>query len=264
MIIAAGDSFVWGNELSDCQGPKYSQLTFPAILAKSIDQNYKCIAWPGIGNEGIARSIIAECEQSDKQDIFILVTWSSPGRYEFRFRYDTKQKNSPWYTFDRWTFVDNLEDIKDDFINQDSAIFERQAITHNNAQTTGVAKFARLFYENIGDSEYWEVYTSLKEIVYLQNYLLANNIPFLFTCVDTSIFYNYTVDNADATIQSLLNQIDYDRWFLFPGDAKPEGFKHWAIKNKYPAGALHPLEQAHYDATQLIKEKFNELVKKNL
>jgi hypothetical protein len=238
------------------------------LLAQTAGLEYHCVAWPGIGNEGISRTIIVECEQSVKQDIFVFVIWSSPGRYEFRFKYDTRQLNSPWYTFDKWTFIDNVEDIKKDFINDhedNKSILNRQIKTINNAKASGVSDFAKFFYKNVGDSEYWEIYTSLKEIVYLQNYLKINNIAYLFSCVDTSIFYNYTIDNADTFILSLYKQIDFDRWFLFPSiQGNQKGFKQWALDNKYPAGALHPLEDAHRDAAELIKEKFNELVKKSI
>lgn len=264
-VITSGDSFIWGSELSDDQGTKtFSLKTFPAIVA--ADYNYICTAWPGIGNEGIARAIIDKCQSSDRNNIFVFVVWSAPGRYEFRFKYDTKQKNSPWYTFDKWTIADNIDDLRPEFLNQSESIINKQSITLDNAKISGVSEFASSYYKHIGNSEYWEIYTSLKEIVYLQNYLLANNIPYLFSCVDSSIIYNYTIDHADVTISSLYNQIQFDKWFLFPpGELtdRPEGFYQWAINNKYEVGALHPLDEAHKIAAELIKEKFDELVKKH-
>jgi hypothetical protein len=45
----------------------------------------------------------------------------------------------------------------------------------------------------------------------------------------------------------------------------PRGFYQWAVENKYDCGKEnHPLEQAHQDAANLMKEQFNELVKKSL
>jgi len=39
----------------------------------------------------------------------------------------------------------------------------------------------------------------------------------------------------------------------------------WAAENKYSVGAEgHPLEQARRDAAELIRERFNELVKKSI
>jgi hypothetical protein len=101
-------------------------------------------------------------------------------------------------------------------------------------------------------------------ILKLQDYLIANQIPYMFTCVDNCII----TEN---------DQIDYSKWFMFPpgktdrfGNEVDEtitsrGFYQWAIENKYSIGADgHPLEDAHKDAAELIKEKFNELVKKSI
>jgi hypothetical protein len=93
-------------------------------------------------------------------------------------------------------------------------------------------------------------------ILNLQNYLIQNNIPYLFTCVDNCII----TDNPE---------INWDRWYMFPpGTAAdethtPRGFYQWAVENKYTVGSEHhPLEDAHRDAAELIRSKFNELVEK--
>jgi hypothetical protein len=49
-------------------------------------------------------------------------------------------------------------------------------------------------------------------------------------------------------------------WFTF-GD---KGFYRWAKDNKYRMGTTHPLEEAHAAAAQLMKDRYNELVKKHL
>jgi hypothetical protein len=95
-------------------------------------------------------------------------------------------------------------------------------------------------------------------ILKLQEYLNNNQIPYLFTCVDNCVI------TANP-------EIDWVNWFMFPpGTAAdetytPRGFYQWAVENKYSVGTDgHPLEQAHIDAAELIKEKFNELVKKSI
>jgi hypothetical protein len=66
-------------------------------------------------------------------------------------------------------------------------------------------------------------------------------------------------------------KIHWDNWFLFPpateswNTNEPRGFYQWAVENKYQCGIdRHPLEAAHRDAAALMKDKFNELVKKPL
>lgn len=257
MIVSAGDSFVYGSELQS------SDNTFTALLG--ADQ---CVAWPGFGNDAIARTTIERCEQGGVTGV--IVSWTFPGRYEFRFAYDTGQKKSPWYSINAWTIRSDLDSIDKEFVTKDAGILATQKQTIERARQTGIASFAETFYKHVGESEYWETYSSLKEIVYLQNYLLIKNIPFMFTCADNSIFNNYTVNNADSIVTSLLNQIDHSRWFWFPEGKgsnqteSPRGFYQWAVENKYDIGTTHPLEQAHIDASKLMQGKFNELVKKHL
>jgi hypothetical protein len=257
MIIAAGDSFIYGSEL---QSPAN---TFTALLGAD-----ECVAWPGYGNDAIARTTIERCEHGGVTGI--IVSWTFPGRYEFRFAYDTQQKQSPWYSINAWTIKDDINEIEKEFITKDKTILGCQLATIHRAKTTGVADFAKTFYTHVGSTEYWEIYSSLKEIVYLQNYLKVKYIPYIFTCADNSILYNYTISQADSVILSLANQIDQTRWFWFPVGSElnetlcPRGFYQWAIENKYPVGTTHPLEQAHADAAKLMQEKFNEMVKKSI
>jgi hypothetical protein len=94
-------------------------------------------------------------------------------------------------------------------------------------------------------------------IIELQDFLQLHNIPYIFTCADNCVVSNNL-------------SIDWDHWYLFPPGTEanetltPRGFYQWAVENKYSVGVDgHPLEQAHHDAAELIKEKFNELVKKS-
>lgn len=99
------------------------------------------------------------------------------------------------------------------------------------------------------------------EILTVQEYLKANGIPYLFTCADNCVVTHNTL-------------IDYSNWFLFPviansgwhSNEEPRGFYQWALEHKYELASKdkHPLEQAHIDAAILMKEKFNEVVKKHL
>ena len=266
IIVAGGDSFIYGSEL---QSPLN---TFTALLSQG--HQYHCVAWPGIGNDGIARRVMADIESrlpQSEENLFVIVNWSFPGRYEFKFTYDTGQRTRDWFSITPWTTKDT-KSIEKEFISKDNTILNDHAKTTERAKLSGVYDFANAFYQHVGSGEYWEIYSTLKEIVYLQNYLTLNNIPYLFTCADNSILYNRTIDNADATIASLVKQINKDQknWFWFPrgttaGTTKtPRGFYQWALENKYPIGTTHPLEQAHADAAQLIQEKFNELVKEHL
>ena len=257
-ILAGGDSFVYGSELQDCNG-RYSKKTFPALLAE--DNNYACVAWPGFANDSIARTVINYCENHKQENIFVIVSWTFPGRYEFRFNYDTNQRTGNWYAITPWTASDDNHEIMKDFKNYDTKQLYHLIQHRDQAKRTGVYEFTKTFYEHVGNSEYWEIYSSLKEIVYLQNYLKVNNIGYLFTCASTDLILNYTLESKEEFCTNLHKQIDFDKWYIF-SNTTPLGFYQWADFNKYRMGATHPLEEAHRDAAQLMKDKFNELVKK--
>jgi hypothetical protein len=98
--------------------------------------------------------------------------------------------------------------------------------------------------------------SSDQHIESLQYHLEYYHIPFMFTCADNCV---------------ITGDLDYTNWFMFPsgqGAAQtesPRGFYQWAVENKYECGREnHPLDQAHQDAANLMKEKFNELVKNSL
>ena len=80
IVVASGDSFVWGSELADSPhgGPYgYSRSTFPALLAGT---NYNCQAYPGNSNKEIASSLIAYIKQTTARDFFVIVCWTWPTR----------------------------------------------------------------------------------------------------------------------------------------------------------------------------------------
>ena len=258
-ILAGGDSFVYGSELADCY-ETHSKTTFPALLAKGNE--YQCIAWPGYANDSIARTVINYCENNKQKDIFVIVSWTFPSRYEFRFDYDTNQRTGNWCAITPWTILDNNDEFLKDFKNNNDEVFNHHIDHREQAKRTGIYDFAKTFYKHVGGSEYWEVYSSLKEIVYLQNYLKTNDIGYLFTCASTDLFLNYTLEHKEEFCTNLHKQIEFNNWYIF-SNTTPLGFYQWADFNKYKMGTTHPLEEAHTAAAELMKDKFYELVKKN-
>lgn len=267
ILVAGGDSFVFGSELKDQFDSQPSGLTYPALLAQQTKCDYKCVAHPGNANNAIARLVIAECSKLAGNQLGVIITWTFTNRYEFRFNYNTQQKHSPWYSINSWATYEKLDDIKKEYHSMNNREFEFQKETQLRANVTGLADFAKTFFKHVGNNEYYELYTSLKEILFTQFYLKQNNIPYLFLPADNHFFDhpNYH-NNQDEIINSLYKQIDWSKWFFFESGegpnqtVEPRGFYQWAIENKYPVGTTHPLEEAHEAAAILIKEKFNELV----
>ena len=240
IIVAGGDSFIFGAELQDQQnGP--SNSTYTALLANQHTIGYHCAAWPGNSNAAISRMTMTACEELIKEHKhpLAIVTWTFTNRYEFRFNYNTGQRISPWHSINSWNI--------------------------NHAAT---AEFAESFFKHVGNSEYYELYSSLKEILFLQNYFKTNNISYLFLPADNHFYQHPNYDkHRDSYIDAIYTQIDWNKWFFFnigkglDQTEAPRGFYQWAVENKYRCGIQnHPLEEAHSAAAELIKEKFNELV----
>jgi hypothetical protein len=268
IIIAGGDSFIFGAELKDqINGP--SSSTYPALLAKHHNIEYYCAAWSGNANSAISRMTMTACATAikDGKQPIAIVTWTFINRYEFRFNYNTQQKISPWYSINAWSIIDDTKLIENEFVNKNYYVLEKQKDNINRAKLTGISDFAKTFFMHVGDSEYYELYSSLKEILFLQNYFKQNSIPYLFLTADNHFYQhpNY-YRRQDEFIDAIYNQIDWEKWFFFePGTEadhtkESRGFYQWAVENKYPVGTTHPLEEAHSAAAELIKEKFNELV----
>jgi len=271
IIVAGGDSFVYGAELKDCAG-KPSESTWPALLSKNINAEYTCVAESGNANNAIARQLMTACEARKHQDLFVIVQWTFTHRYEFRFNYNTQRRSSPWHSINLWDIVDDPASLKKEFVTFDSAVFDAHVNNKLMLDNSGLTDFAKTFYKHVGNNEYYETYTSLKEILFLQQYLEINKIPYLFAPADIYLENSdaYLRHSADVTMQSIYNQIDWSRWYSFPcgtgadQTTTPRGFYQWAVENKYPIGTTHPLEPAHQAAANLIQEKFNELVTKSI
>ena len=272
IIIAGGDSFIHGSELADQQVGTPSRSTIPALLAASIGAEYLCTAHPGNANNAIARQVMNACEANRGQDLSVFVMWTFTHRYEFRFNYNTRRLNTPWYSMNLWDIVDDPATLKKEFANFDPVVFDAHVKNKVLIDNAGITDFVKTFYKHVGNNEYYETYSTLKEILFLQQYLTLNKIPYLFVPADI-----YLKDNDvclrhknDPTMATVYNQINWDDWYAFPaGKGRHEteherGFYQWAIENKYKVGTTHPLEDAHQDAATLMQEKFNELVKNSV
>ncbi len=208
MLLAAGDSIIFGSELDDEYG-NYSHKTFPALLAKDLNLDYACVATPGISNSGIARSVISYVEKN-KVDI-VIVCWTFANRQEFYI-------NNKFETLNGWV--------------------------HNpdNKFDKSVEQFSKDYFK-IASSDFYETYSSLKEVLLLQNYLKVRNQRYIFTANTRFHLQQHEL------LETYNSAIDWTQWAWFEGD----GFYDWAKRKKFPTGPEgHPLEQAHEEGFNLI------------
>jgi hypothetical protein len=108
IIVAGGDSMVWGSELADCLHcghDGHSRKTFPALLSQGYE--YQCAAFPGNGNDRITRKVMIACEQNKGKSQAVFVNWTFHSRYEFRFENDNNPK---WEVINSWTIGNQYTD----------------------------------------------------------------------------------------------------------------------------------------------------------
>ena len=123
ILVAGGDSIVWGSELADSPhgGPNgYSRNTFTALLA---GDNYICAAYPGISNYEIAQRAREELHRGLPKAVIVCWTWPSRDtvytspRVILEFQQYCEYHSIPYL----FTCVDNcLIDLLSDKINLDN------------------------------------------------------------------------------------------------------------------------------------------------
>jgi len=112
--------------------------------------------------------------------------------------------------------------------------------------------FEEQWYQGPGRWEYTGVSSSLKEIILAQTFLVAQNIPYVFTFDYDDIIESNLLEEPDDYIGSLKNLIDWSRVKLFDD----QGFLSWCRKNNYEFDGSHPKETAHVMAADYLLDKF--------
>jgi hypothetical protein len=152
-----GCSFIFGSDLADdgYGGPcaTFSQLTWPAHLAKHYNRDYSCYARPGAGNLQILENILNQSAVSDCNDLFV-VGWTWIDRFDYYdSNHNPKIKRTPWSTI-------------------------------MPIDTTDVA---RVYYRDL-HSEYRDKFTCLCYLKLAIDTLRQKNIPFIMTYMDELLF----------------------------------------------------------------------------
>jgi hypothetical protein len=75
-ILAVGDSFTYGEELSSLDN------AYPYLLGRKIGSSVTNMAKPGSGNTRMIRYIMDRIAEGNIPDL-VIIGWSSPGRMEF-------------------------------------------------------------------------------------------------------------------------------------------------------------------------------------
>jgi hypothetical protein len=193
------------------------------LLAKDLGLEYKCVAVPGSGSDSHVRCVIENVDQDTK---LVVVAWSYAHRFEFNF------DELGWHGI--WGCQKRPTDI-------------RKIIEPLNLE----------FYSNMTERYQW--YHYVKNIVFLQQWLTAKGIPYLFCNMDPD-FNQRFIKVKDKAFRTLHGDINWDHWFFWKVGKETKGFRPWSIDMqstdpKFEMGpGNHPLEHAHQASFNLIKQ----------
>jgi len=254
-LVAFGDSFTWGDELSDiCD--KF--VNFPINFKQLTDNEHTILRENNIGPYS-ERNF--NHEQIPIQKWHSKYTWPSLLANELNLSYVCHAKSGysnetilrkliqyiPNITIDdlvviNWTYIDRW-----DFVNPDILTIDNQWITirPTNKKKT---QFEKFYFKYI-QSELLHKWESLKNILLAINILKEKNIKFLMTCNDETILDQ--IYHAPSYIKNMQLAVkDHIIWF------EGKGFNNWCTDNGFLRGKEnnHPLDEAHNAAFEYIKK----------
>ena len=302
LVISGGDSFTFGSELPDEHAGQgiSSKLSWAHLVSEKLGAKHINTAWPGRSNSFIVRHVMHQVSKAlrDKfkpEEIFVQVMWTYLGRQEILVNnllheYDRggtprqpgsgpiyeRRRDSPWFHIDPHVASD------------ESPEWEGWKAVWKENKRIGFVEYVKEYYKVTG--ELTDHYISLKEILFLQEFLENRNVKYMFTYVHTEIKdylqicnvtsgYTSELETPMDIVDGMRKEIKFDEWFNFScrlDNKKHEfprissvGFWNWASESKH-TGPLknkkyrlgpedHPLEEAHQDAAVLIYDKISNI-----
>ena len=235
-LIAAGDSFTWGNDLPDCDQTNASKLSWAAITAQRLGYDYKCIAIPGCSNQAIERNTVNAVESMS--DIVVAVMWTYPHRLEVKLNQQLQEER--YFTISGWHGVSFEEKFKHwGNLNEGQILFIKKQ--HEEYQKIGIPDISKVLTEYLHDDHYY--IEMLRSQIMLRYFLESRNIPYLFLpASDNAILERLKKDDPYIQTQKRISQTA--NWLTNPN----RGFVEWALINDYKTGVTnHPMQAACKD-----------------
>jgi len=267
-IVSFGDSFVFGNELTNNDD---GNQAWPALVARDLDCEYQTLAVPGCGNENIARQIYTYFSTQSRNNTLAVINWTWTSRWDFFLL-----SSNCWITLGPTCVPGKLEHL----------------IGHQKAK-----ELIEFYQTHTGQSDIWNLFRSLQSIYAVQCWLKQHNILNIQTYMDRSMIENIPINRLEhydavrekswpeiKTEQELSALPDYilkevnDNFYsqCVPPDYikclqtqvisqldsfEGHTFLEWSYANNFPVTELlHPLETAHQAAAQLWRNRYKQIL----
>jgi hypothetical protein len=173
-ILAVGDSFTYGEELTDIH------TAYPFLLARQLNAIVNNLAKPGSGNRRMIREVLDFIGHKNPVDL-VIIAWSSPGRLEF---------SDAAGTFDIWP-----------------------GYSGNMFQAGGqLWRMELLQYINEHHNTSWIYQQHLYDVIMLQEYLKNTGIKYIMLRTVGNEYYHNSHYLQNYHLTSSINQNQYLGW----------------------------------------------------
>jgi hypothetical protein len=235
ILLTSGDSFTYGNELSDDSPNCPSGKTWPAMLAQNFGFKHECVAKPGAGNDYISRVLITRANEIRKTStpFVVAVMWTYSGRIELKVQ-------DEWHQLNDYVFWDSIEKLQAQWPGKDNKFYASMLAKIQKDREAGRLDLFRDYMKHTVLTGDYAILKSHQSIFITAQYLTHHRIPFFFV----NAVSETTVVNDDML--PYLDSINKQHWMPVPS------FYTWAKENNYEFGLAHPLDQAHADYAKMI------------
>jgi hypothetical protein len=237
ILLTSGDSFTYGNELSDDNPDRPSSKTWSANLAKHFGFEYESVAKGGAGNDYISRTLVTRANVLRKNNtpFVVAVMWTYPGRIELKVQ-------NEWHQLNDYVFWDSIEKLQAQWPGKGPKFYSTILEKIQKDREAGRLDLFRDYMKFTVLTGDYAIIKSYQSMFITAQYLKHHSIPFFFV--------NAVNENTVVSKDMLpyLDSIDTQDWMPVPS------FYNWAKENNYEFGSVHPLDQAHADYTNMILE----------
>lgn len=216
-IVGFGDSFVFGNELTN---NKDGQQSWIAQAARHLGVEYETTAVPGCGNENITRQILIYFSNNPSDNVLAVINWTWGARWDFYV-----PGVETWTTLGLSCVPSKLAPL----VGSDDA-----------------EKILEFYNKYPGHSTLWDKFRTLQTIYSTQQFLKQLGIPSVQTYMDSEMWDStWHAPDYIKTLQDLTRE----PLQTFEGLT----FLDWSYKHGFVVTqpGLHPLEDAHRAACEL-------------
>lgn len=263
-IVGFGDSFVYGNELSDNHD---GHRAWPGLAASDLGYEYEARALAGCGNDRIAKQVYEYFGQHKTDNTLAVINWTWHMRWDFYFG-----EASQWITLGPTCVPAKLQ--------HDIGLLQAQHTVN-------------FYKEHIESNTLWNLFHNLQTIFACQQWMHCKGVRSVQTYIDPCLVNktlgdrldhyrsvkspHWPVINIESDLQNLPADIqqeinhDYDKNILLPDyitelqtQCKREydtfeglTFLEWSRYHGFAVtDLLHPLEQAHQAAANYWVDRY--------